>query len=84
MKANVIDIKTGIKQLTNDFRFTWCHENKESVQRTVMPTTYDGMCMVSLSEYCSHKHLESMWWIEGKRALELGAKIRGIRQSNIV
>ncbi|KAI0748818.1 HotDog domain-containing protein [Irpex lacteus] len=64
VKATVIDIKTGLEELTNDFRFTWCKEEGEPVPRTVVPMTYQ----------------EAMWWIEGKRALDLGAEIRGIRQ----
>ncbi|KAI0085600.1 Thioesterase/thiol ester dehydrase-isomerase [Irpex rosettiformis] len=64
VKATVIDIKTGSEDLTNDFRFTWCREEGEPAGRTVVPMTYQ----------------ESMWWIEGKRALDLGAEIREIRQ----
>ncbi|KAF8154027.1 Thioesterase/thiol ester dehydrase-isomerase [Crassisporium funariophilum] len=65
VKANVVDVKTGSEQTTNDFRFTWCQElGKESRGlRQVVPKTYK----------------EAMLWLEGRRALELGAEIRGLR-----
>lgn len=63
VKANVVDIRTGSEQMTNDFRFTWCREDGEPLQRMVVPMTYQ----------------EAMWWVEGKRALDLGAEIRRIR-----
>jgi hypothetical protein len=44
VKATVIDIKTGLEELTNDFRFTWCKEEGEPVARTVVPMTYQGAC----------------------------------------
>ncbi|KAF8870642.1 Thioesterase/thiol ester dehydrase-isomerase [Gymnopilus junonius] len=65
VKANVVDVKTGQEQTTNDFRFTWCQEvGKASPDlRRVVPKTYS----------------EAMLWLEGKRALEVGAEIRGLR-----
>lgn len=98
VKATVIDIKTGLEELTNDFRFTWCKEEGEPVARTVVPMTYQGASFFlrlfpprsrSFSSLgCCEWHdadddlvcAEAMWWIEGKRALDLGAEIRGIRQ----
>ncbi|KAF8064151.1 Thioesterase/thiol ester dehydrase-isomerase [Lyophyllum atratum] len=64
VKANVVDLKTGSEQTTNDFRFTWCREQGEGVPRKVVPKTYK----------------EAMLWLEGKRALALGDEIRGLRQ----
>ncbi|GLB44663.1 putative thioesterase thiol ester dehydrase-isomerase [Lyophyllum shimeji] len=60
VKANVVDVKTGSEQTTNDFRFTWCREEGEGVPRKVVPKTYK----------------EAMLWLEGKRALALGEEIR--------
>uniref|UniRef100_A0A0W0FHL1 HotDog ACOT-type domain-containing protein n=1 Tax=Moniliophthora roreri TaxID=221103 RepID=A0A0W0FHL1_MONRR len=37
--ANVVDIKTGLEQTTNEFRFTWCKEEGEET-RKVVPKTY--------------------------------------------
>lgn len=42
VKANVVDVRTGREQLTNDFRFTWCREDGESLGRMVVPMTYEG------------------------------------------
>jgi acyl-coenzyme A thioesterase 9 len=39
VKANVVDIKTGFEQTTNDFRFTWCKEHGGET-RKVVPKTY--------------------------------------------
>ena len=44
VKANVVDIRTGTEQMTNDFRFTWCREDGEPLKRTVVPMTYQGAC----------------------------------------
>ncbi|KJA15154.1 hypothetical protein HYPSUDRAFT_149535 [Hypholoma sublateritium FD-334 SS-4] len=62
VKANVVDVTTGLEQTTNDFRFTWCQEHGSSSPnlRHVVPKTYK----------------EAMLWLEGKRALEVGAEIR--------
>ncbi|KAF9472834.1 Thioesterase/thiol ester dehydrase-isomerase [Pholiota conissans] len=63
VKANVVDVKTGLEQTTNDFRFTWCQEHGPSASpnlREVVPKTYR----------------EAMLWLEGKRALAVGAEIR--------
>jgi len=64
VQANVVDAKTGLEQATNDFRFTWCREGHEALQRKLVPKTYK----------------EAMLWLEGKRALEMGANIRELRQ----
>ncbi|KAG6837783.1 hypothetical protein H0H93_001710 [Arthromyces matolae] len=66
VKANVVDVKTGSEQTTNDFRLTWCRDegDHEGIPRKVVPKTYR----------------EAMLWLEGSRALELGAEIRGLRQ----
>ena len=42
VKANVVDVRTGKEQMTNDFRFTWCREDGEPLKRTVVPMTYQG------------------------------------------
>ncbi|KIM37937.1 hypothetical protein M413DRAFT_448199 [Hebeloma cylindrosporum] len=67
VKADVVDVRTGAEQTTNDFRFTWCQERRNEAEsaglRHVVPKTYK----------------EAMLWLEGKRALELGAEIRGSR-----
>ena len=42
VKANVVDIRTGMEQMTNDFRFTWCTDHNISLTRKVVPKTYKG------------------------------------------
>ncbi|KAG6826443.1 hypothetical protein H0H92_015770 [Tricholoma furcatifolium] len=64
VKADVVDVKTGSEQTTNDFRFTWCRDEGEGLPPKVVPKTYQ----------------EAMLWLEGKRALDLGDEIRGLRQ----
>ncbi|KAJ7145860.1 HotDog domain-containing protein [Mycena epipterygia] len=63
--ANVVDVETGNERTTNEFRFTWCRDESESSvpRRRVVPKTYK----------------EAMLWLEGKRALEIGDEIRGLR-----
>ncbi|KAJ7223031.1 Thioesterase/thiol ester dehydrase-isomerase [Mycena pura] len=63
--ANVVDVETGNELTTNEFRFTWCRDDSPAVvpRRTVVPKTYKG----------------AMLWLEGKRALEIGDEIRGLR-----
>ncbi|GJF00381.1 thioesterase/thiol ester dehydrase-isomerase [Phanerochaete sordida] len=63
VKASAVDIETGKEETTNDFRFTWCREDGAALPRTVVPVSYQ----------------EAMMWIEGKRALDLGTEIRGLR-----
>ncbi|EKM52603.1 uncharacterized protein PHACADRAFT_261141 [Phanerochaete carnosa HHB-10118-sp] len=63
VKASAVDVQTGKEQTTNDFRFTWCREKGEPLTRTVVPMTYQ----------------EAMWWVEGKRALDLGGEICSLR-----
>ncbi|TDL27144.1 Thioesterase/thiol ester dehydrase-isomerase [Rickenella mellea] len=64
VQANVVDVPTGTEQTTNDFRFTWCHDDGEPLRRMVTPNTY----------------AEAMQWIEGRRALDMGAEIRALRK----
>jgi len=52
VKANVVDVKTGSEQTTNDFRFTWCREQGEGIPRMVVPKTYKGMSCPSRSLFC--------------------------------
>ncbi|EFI26916.1 hypothetical protein CC1G_15317 [Coprinopsis cinerea okayama7 len=75
VKANVVDVKTGLEQTTNDFRFTW-YQDKQGTQkpRMVVPKTYQGVLGVGWGWG------KAMLWLEGKRALELGARIRGSRK----
>ncbi|KAF5332045.1 hypothetical protein D9758_016556 [Tetrapyrgos nigripes] len=62
--ANVVDAQTGSEQTTNEFRFTWAKVDTDSAnQRKVVPKTYQ----------------EAMLWLEGRRALEMGDEIRGLR-----
>ncbi|KIY62154.1 Thioesterase/thiol ester dehydrase-isomerase [Cylindrobasidium torrendii FP15055 ss-10] len=63
--ANVVDVKTGSELTTNEFRFTWRKStaDKSWTDRVVVPETYQ----------------ESMSWLEGKRALDVGDQIRGMR-----
>ncbi|TFY55934.1 hypothetical protein EVJ58_g7937 [Rhodofomes roseus] len=63
VQANVVDVATGKEQTTNDFRFTWCTDHNIPVTRKVVPKTYK----------------EAMLWLEGRRALEMGAEIRTLR-----
>lgn len=41
--ANVVDVKTGLEQNTNEFRFTWCKERGNPGPRKVVPQTYKGV-----------------------------------------
>ncbi|KAJ7353549.1 Thioesterase/thiol ester dehydrase-isomerase [Mycena albidolilacea] len=63
--ANVVDVQTGNESTTNEFRFTWCRDDSASSvpRRQIVPKTYK----------------EAMLWLEGKRALEMGDEIRGLR-----
>lgn len=85
MKASVVDVRTGKEQLTNDFRFTWCREDGEPLKRMVVPMTYQGKSPLHVVSdgYFGYMLMsvlaEAMWWVEGKRALDLGAEIRSIR-----
>lgn len=63
MQADVVDVSTSKSQNTNEFHFTWGVEGPEPLQRTVVPITY----------------VEAMHWLEARRELVLGAKIRGLR-----
>ncbi|KAF7326874.1 hypothetical protein MVEN_02581300 [Mycena venus] len=66
--ANVVDVRSGEELQTNEFRFTWCRDDSASSvpRRKVVPKTYK----------------EAMLWLEGKRALELGDEIRGLRMKH--
>ncbi|CAK5271779.1 unnamed protein product [Mycena citricolor] len=64
--ANVVDVETGQERTTNEFRFTWCRDDERAsigAARIVVPKTYK----------------EAMLWLEGKRALEIGDEMRGMR-----
>lgn len=57
VKANVVDIKTGAEQTTNDFRFTWCPvtvpTGSDSLNvRMVVPKSYKGV--MTVYEYWSN------------------------------
>lgn len=43
VKANVVDVETGLEQTTNDFRFTWCKDEVDGISRQVIPKTYQGI-----------------------------------------
>jgi hypothetical protein len=43
VQANVVDVRTGHEETTNDFRFTWCPDDGAAVVRGVVPNTYRGM-----------------------------------------
>ena len=68
VKANVVDVRTGTEQLTNDFRFTWCREKgEEPLKRMVVPMTYQGaslQCTLHLGALTLG--VEAMWWVEGR------------------
>ncbi|PCH43033.1 Thioesterase/thiol ester dehydrase-isomerase [Wolfiporia cocos MD-104 SS10] len=64
VQANVVDVATGKEQTTNDFRFTWATDDAKPLTRRVVPKTYK----------------EAMLWLEGRRALDMGAEIRGMRK----
>ncbi|OCH88958.1 Thioesterase/thiol ester dehydrase-isomerase [Obba rivulosa] len=66
VQANVVDAVTGAEQTTNDFRFTWCRDGGAPLMRKIVPKTYK----------------EAMLWLEGKRALDIGAEIRGMRKAS--
>lgn len=63
VQASVVDIQSSQEEMTNEFRFTWARDGGNSISRIVVPRTYK----------------EAMLWLEGKRALEMGAQIRGRR-----
>ncbi|KXN85191.1 Acyl-coenzyme A thioesterase 9, mitochondrial [Leucoagaricus sp. SymC.cos] len=65
VNANVVDVATGSEETTNDFRFTWAqgHGKGSPIPRKIVPRTYQ----------------EAMLWLEGKRALDIGDKIRDRR-----
>ncbi|KAF7373405.1 hypothetical protein MSAN_00550100 [Mycena sanguinolenta] len=67
--ANVVDVQTGNESTTNEFRFTWCRDDSDSSvpRRKIVPKTYK----------------EAMLWLEGKRALEMGDEIRGLRTKHL-
>ena len=47
VEANVVDVRTGHEETTNDFRFTWCPDDGAAVLRRVVPKTYQGTGSVS-------------------------------------
>jgi acyl-coenzyme A thioesterase 9 len=84
VQANVVDVRTGHEETTNDFRFTWCPDDGAAVVRGVVPNTYRGMEEPLSDEFFSiliSGIPEAMLWLEGKRALEMGDQIRGERSS---
>ncbi|KAF8556736.1 Thioesterase/thiol ester dehydrase-isomerase [Imleria badia] len=64
VQANVVDVKTGREETTNDFRFTFAKDDGCHGMPRIVPKTYQ----------------EAMLWLEGKRALEMGIQIRGRRR----
>lgn len=77
-----MDVATGAEQTTNDFRFTWCRDHGETLDRKVVPRTYKGAHSAKSSSSLTDDYklwTEAMLWLEGKRALQLGSEIRGIR-----
>ncbi|KZS86712.1 Thioesterase/thiol ester dehydrase-isomerase [Sistotremastrum niveocremeum HHB9708] len=64
VKANVVDVATGSEITTNHFSFTWCTDDGEPLSRIVVPRSYE----------------DAMMWLEGKRALDIGAEIRALRK----
>ncbi|KAJ7620586.1 Thioesterase/thiol ester dehydrase-isomerase [Mycena polygramma] len=73
--ANVVDVQTGKESTTNEFRFTWCRDDPPSSvpRRKVVPKTYKARVTET------KLFAEAMLWLEGKRALEIGDEIRGLR-----
>ena len=51
VQANIIDVKTGSTQHTNDFKFTWGETDPGSppLQRMVIPRTYAGLFLQLLT-----------------------------------
>ncbi|KAF8797711.1 Thioesterase/thiol ester dehydrase-isomerase [Phlegmacium glaucopus] len=74
VQANVVDVKTGSEQTTNDFRFTWCQESLTS------STSISASALISPRQVVPKTYKEAMLWLEGKRALEIGTEIRGSRK----
>ncbi|CED82358.1 Acyl-CoA thioesterase [Phaffia rhodozyma] len=61
--ADVVDVSTGRRNTTNDFHFTWQKEdNGAGLDVEVIPNTY----------------AESMSWLEARRRLAVGNKMRGL------
>ena len=84
MQARTIDVNTGLEQHTNDFKFTWGESgtDNEEQRRIVVPETYAGMLSLCQPEAARFLCLiESMAWVEGRRALEYGSRIRGLRKT---
>lgn len=87
VQANVVNVATGKEQTTNDFRFTLCTDQNIPLTRKVVPKTYKGLCssivLPSPSALCTvyidTPYTEAMQWLEGRRALEMGAEIRMLR-----
>lgn len=46
VQADVIDVQTGEGKNTNEFHFTWGVEGHEPLNKTVVPVTYTGLCLV--------------------------------------
>lgn len=80
----MVDPETGDECTTNDFRFTWSRQSGSGEPRKVVPKTYKGtrytsILAVGIITIFTVTFAEAMLWLEGKRALELGAEIRGQR-----
>lgn len=50
VQAKTIDVKTGVEQHTNDFKFTWGESDpdNEPLKRVVFPETYAGKLLHGL------------------------------------
>jgi len=66
VKASVVEVESGLEEMTNDFRFTWRSQEGKPLDRIVVPKTYK----------------EAMKWLEGRRALEIGDAIRSLRAAS--
>ena len=89
VQARTVDVQTSAEWHTNDFKFTWGEPQSEMhlengteylANRIVVPKTYEGGLR---SEFLTKSEtlrsfIEAMAWIEGRRALEYGAQIRGL------
>lgn len=51
-----MDVKTGLEETTDDFRFTWCRDQGQGIPRKVVPKTYKGSHSTSHRNIFAERH----------------------------
>ena len=52
VQANVVDVKTGREETTNDFRFTFTKDDRRCELPRIVPKTYQGMnALIQIRSY---------------------------------